>query len=297
MPIEEKTTLTSASSDTSSDTEETMSANGDDVKMKTNINKDLFVEINNTLDAITPDPVLLTIAETNQVEIGWDELQKILIEILSKQREAMESKLKDKSIKQSVDDLSMKITHIINDHKNCPFTIQRLCELVIEPKKYYKMYIKYLRAVEKVLLVTSYWEDYVHSAIDDELESLLNNNHSSTFSMFNRIGEVEVEPIEFDTSHEDSNEIEENQEHDKDEEQKEKETDKFRDNKKDIATVVKENKNSAEGESTKDESIANEELSLSVTTTTTTTTTSAAAAAAEVQSPPADNDVNKMDVD
>jgi hypothetical protein len=33
---------------------------------------------------------------------------------------------------------------------SCPFTIQRLCELVNEPKKNYKMYIKYLRAVEKV---------------------------------------------------------------------------------------------------------------------------------------------------
>ncbi|KAJ2922223.1 hypothetical protein H1R20_g14859, partial [Candolleomyces eurysporus] len=36
-----------------------------------------------------------------------------------------------------------------------PFTIQRLCELLIEPQKHYKSVGKYLRAVEKSILVTS----------------------------------------------------------------------------------------------------------------------------------------------
>ncbi|KAF5365782.1 hypothetical protein D9758_003265 [Tetrapyrgos nigripes] len=36
-----------------------------------------------------------------------------------------------------------------------PFTIQRVCELCISPKKHYKSIGKYLRAVEKSLLVTS----------------------------------------------------------------------------------------------------------------------------------------------
>ncbi|KAG2020754.1 hypothetical protein CC2G_006060 [Coprinopsis cinerea AmutBmut pab1-1] len=36
-----------------------------------------------------------------------------------------------------------------------PFTIQRLCELLLEPKKNYKSVGKYLRAVEKSILVTS----------------------------------------------------------------------------------------------------------------------------------------------
>ncbi|KAK7054965.1 hypothetical protein VNI00_003428 [Paramarasmius palmivorus] len=36
-----------------------------------------------------------------------------------------------------------------------PFTIQRVCELCLEPKKHYKAVGKYLRAVEKSLLVTS----------------------------------------------------------------------------------------------------------------------------------------------
>ena len=74
--------------------------------------------------------------------------------------------------------------------RSCPFTIQRLCELVIEPKKYYKMYIKYLRAVEKVLSVTSYWEEYVNSndSGTGDKATLL-----PTFS-------VEVEPHNFSTA-------------------------------------------------------------------------------------------------
>jgi len=52
-----------------------------------------------------------------------------------------------------------------------PFTIQRLCELCIEPKKQYKSVGKYLRAVERSILVTSTWESFpkltqseIHSA-------------------------------------------------------------------------------------------------------------------------------------
>ncbi|KAJ7582859.1 PPP4R2-domain-containing protein [Mycena floridula] len=41
-----------------------------------------------------------------------------------------------------------------------PFTIQRLCELCVYPKRHYKAVGKYLRAVEKSLLVTSTWDSF-----------------------------------------------------------------------------------------------------------------------------------------
>jgi serine/threonine-protein phosphatase 4 regulatory subunit 2 len=41
-----------------------------------------------------------------------------------------------------------------------PFTIQRICELCVEPKKHYKSIGKYLRAVEKSTLVTSTWAEF-----------------------------------------------------------------------------------------------------------------------------------------
>jgi len=44
--------------------------------------------------------------------------------------------------------------------RNPPFTIQRVCELCLDPKQHYRSVGKYLRAVEKSLLVTSSWDSY-----------------------------------------------------------------------------------------------------------------------------------------
>ncbi|KAH7924587.1 hypothetical protein BV22DRAFT_1013056 [Leucogyrophana mollusca] len=44
--------------------------------------------------------------------------------------------------------------------ENPPFTIQRVCELCVRPKEHYKAVGKYLRAVEKALLVTSSWNAF-----------------------------------------------------------------------------------------------------------------------------------------
>ncbi|KAG6865030.1 hypothetical protein C0991_005576 [Blastosporella zonata] len=43
---------------------------------------------------------------------------------------------------------------------NPPFTIQRVCELCIHPRQHYTSVGKYLRAVEKSLLVTSTWNSF-----------------------------------------------------------------------------------------------------------------------------------------
>lgn len=45
-------------------------------------------------------------------------------------------------------------------NRNAPFTIQRVCELCVRPQEHYKVVGKYLRAVEKALLVTSTWDSF-----------------------------------------------------------------------------------------------------------------------------------------
>jgi serine/threonine-protein phosphatase 4 regulatory subunit 2 len=49
---------------------------------------------------------------------------------------------------------------LILDYRGPPFTIQRVCELCLRPKEHYKTVGKYLRAVEKSLLVTSSWDAF-----------------------------------------------------------------------------------------------------------------------------------------
>ncbi|XP_022710591.1 serine/threonine-protein phosphatase 4 regulatory subunit 2-A-like [Varroa jacobsoni] len=48
-----------------------------------------------------------------------------------------------------------KILEALEYFTQAPFTIQRLCEVMVEPKKYYKRIDKLMRAIEKNLLVTT----------------------------------------------------------------------------------------------------------------------------------------------
>lgn len=52
------------------------------------------------------------------------------------------------------------VRSLITVSSNPPFTIQRVCELCVFPMQHYKFIGKYLRAVEKSLLVTSAWDAF-----------------------------------------------------------------------------------------------------------------------------------------
>ena len=56
------------------------------------------------------------------------------------------------------------LAHGVLKSKSCskpPFTIQRLCELAVHPREHYSVVGKYLRALERTLLVTSTWDEYI----------------------------------------------------------------------------------------------------------------------------------------
>ncbi|KAI0374953.1 PPP4R2-domain-containing protein [Pilatotrama ljubarskyi] len=48
----------------------------------------------------------------------------------------------------------------LDEFDGTPFTIQRICELCMKPRQHYKYIGKYLRAVEKCLLITSSWDTF-----------------------------------------------------------------------------------------------------------------------------------------
>ncbi|WWC69265.1 uncharacterized protein I206_103203 [Kwoniella pini CBS 10737] len=51
-----------------------------------------------------------------------------------------------------------KVVAILDEMDVPPFTIQRFSELLLEPTKYYSTFGKFIRAIEKTLLVTTPWE-------------------------------------------------------------------------------------------------------------------------------------------
>ncbi|KAF8590564.1 PPP4R2-domain-containing protein [Ramaria rubella] len=74
----------------------------------------------------------------------------------------------------------------LDDFENHPpFTIQRLCELCLGPKKYYKTIGKYLRALERTILVTSTKDMYSSEfgAGDVETVAAYGDNESLRMAM------------------------------------------------------------------------------------------------------------------
>ncbi|KAF8626367.1 hypothetical protein AX15_005018 [Amanita polypyramis BW_CC] len=61
---------------------------------------------------------------------------------------------------QQANDLKRRIFDQLDQFEKPPFTMQRLCELCLYPRKQYKSVGKYLRAVEKSTLVTSTWDSF-----------------------------------------------------------------------------------------------------------------------------------------
>lgn len=84
---------------------------------------------------------------------------------------------------ETVEDFQMRIWAILDSFDEPPFTIQRLCELVTVAKEQHKNIYKYLRAIEKMLLVTSYLSpsssSYTTSTSQEENPIKTNINTSS----------------------------------------------------------------------------------------------------------------------
>ncbi|KAG0171206.1 protein phosphatase 4, regulatory subunit 2 [Apophysomyces sp. BC1034] len=164
-------------------------------------NSDL-VEIDDNLSNVTYDPVLKKTAETNEVTIPWSDLKEIIKSTVLKHCELMEHCTSDAAAITNIDNIKTNIIHCIDRHSGPPFTIQRLCELIIEPRRHYAMFIKYLHAIEKVLFVTSTWHEYpenlpkTNGAQDDHSSS----NQGALFATRALHDGVELEPISFDTS-------------------------------------------------------------------------------------------------
>lgn len=86
--------------------------------------------------------------------------------------------------KFNFDIMHAKLLNAVEEFTGAPFTIQRLCELVVCPDKHYKRVDKFMRALEKDLLVVSTIEPVSkRQRTDSETSSLVNGVTETTSSL------------------------------------------------------------------------------------------------------------------
>ncbi|KAI1795820.1 PPP4R2-domain-containing protein [Ganoderma leucocontextum] len=83
---------------------------------------------------------------------------------------------------KEADEFKTSIHAQLDEFDGTPFTIQRICELCVNPRQHYKYIGKYLRAVEKTLLVTSTWDVFPPLSESDSTYSAVGSISTSTVS-------------------------------------------------------------------------------------------------------------------
>ncbi|KAJ2510673.1 hypothetical protein H4217_007754, partial [Coemansia sp. RSA 1939] len=66
----------------------------------------------------------------------------------------------DSLVSREIRDLEDRINYCLQSFDEAPFTIQRIAELLVWPERHYRSAMKFLRAIERVVYVTSTVEDF-----------------------------------------------------------------------------------------------------------------------------------------
>ncbi|ROL50764.1 Serine/threonine-protein phosphatase 4 regulatory subunit 2-B [Anabarilius grahami] len=108
------------------------------------------------------DQFLCHIAKTGETLVSWSQFKSYFIFKLEKvmedfQASAPEQRGPANPNVESIpfEEMKERILKIVNGYNGIPFTIQRLCELLTEPKRNYTGTEKFLRGVEKNVMVVS----------------------------------------------------------------------------------------------------------------------------------------------
>ena len=93
------------------------------------------------------DTMLVSISLTSVVDCEWSKLKEALKFRIEENVRLWEDSVSPDLIKSAMDSL--------DSFSRPPFTIQRVCELAVNPKQHHAGLAKYLRALERTLAVTS----------------------------------------------------------------------------------------------------------------------------------------------
>ena len=108
------------------------------------------------------DEYLASVASTGKAVFAWSKVKPLFrrkLELII--QEFSESCPTESLARQpnvdmfNFEQMKERIFEQLESYTGLPFTIQRLCELMVQPKKHYKRIDKYMRGLEKVMLVVS----------------------------------------------------------------------------------------------------------------------------------------------
>lgn len=128
--------------------------------------------INDALDAFAEKPVkeipedleklLNSIAVTGRATYPWGKVKCLLVQKLENVIEEYmaENPVENAPLLPNVEnvsfsDMKQRLLTNIGRFKDAPFTIQRICELLVSPRKYYMQRDKFMRGIEKNILIVT----------------------------------------------------------------------------------------------------------------------------------------------
>ncbi|EDO48233.1 predicted protein [Nematostella vectensis] len=121
------------------------------------------------------EQLLTNIAQTGRILYPWNNLKPVFMykmdRVMRDFFESSPSRNSTSSEPTHVADFEVmrqRLLDCLDSFTSPPFTIQRLCELMVEPKRHYKNSEKFMRGIEKNVLVVS-------SLADENEEPLVNN--------------------------------------------------------------------------------------------------------------------------
>ncbi|XP_015228921.1 PREDICTED: serine/threonine-protein phosphatase 4 regulatory subunit 2-A-like isoform X1 [Cyprinodon variegatus] len=130
----------------------------------------------------TLDQFLWHVAKTGQPMIPWSQFKTYFLFKLDKVMEDFHASSPEERDTHNpnleyipFEDMKKRILKIVDGYNGIPFTIQRLCELLTDPKRNYTGTDKFLRGLEKNVMVVSY------------LHSMSEKNGTSTVNRMNGV--------------------------------------------------------------------------------------------------------------
>lgn len=143
-------------------------------------------------EALTPvmEAYLISVAQTGHTHFPWQKIKPLL-------KLKLDAVIKDFHASHPTDDLPHvpnvdpfsfrdcrdKVFGQLDGFSGIPFTVQRLCELLTQPKKHYKRTDKFMRAIEKNMLVVSTVDPRHKAPVEEDetsVNTIVNGDHSTS---------------------------------------------------------------------------------------------------------------------